>query len=299
MRSISNLFRKSPEVLRPLMAKGIVYPNKPVPAHIMKPEYALNGIVPSAGDDIVTHGAEAIERMRKAGRVARKALEFALALAKPGVSTDYIDSLTFDEIIRHNAYPSPINYSNFPKSICTSVNEVVCHGIPDSRVLQEGDILSIDVSVYMNGYHGDNCGTVIVGKGDEVARSLVETNIDVLDMAIAKCVAGACLSEVGNTIENEANRRGFAVVSQFCGHGVGHLMHMPPFVVHHRNNHEVELKPGMVFTIEPILIEGKDRLVVWDDKWTAATKDNSRGSQFEHQILITESGPPEILTCLE
>jgi len=299
MRAVSNFFKSSPKVLRPLVTKGVVSPNKLVPSHIVKPEYAISGVVPTSPDHIIAHGADAVDQMRKAGRVARNVLEFTLAQAKPGVSTDYIDSLAFDEIIRQNAYPSPINYGHFPKSICTSVNEVVCHGVPDSRLLQEGDILSIDVSVYMNGYHGDNCGTVIVGKGNEMARDLVQTNIDVLDMAIAKCVAGACLSEVGNTIEDEANKRGFSVVSHFCGHGVGKLMHMQPFVLHHRNNYEVELQPGMVFTIEPILVEGKDKLVLWDDKWTAATADNSRGSQFEHQIVITESGPPEILTCLD
>ena len=289
---------------RALVEKGIVSRNKPIPSHIMLPEYALTGIVPSSPSKIMIYGDTEIPKLRKAGKLARKMLEYACSLAKPGVTTDYIDSMVFDETIKHNAYPSPINYANFPKCICTSVNEVVCHGIPDSRVLLPGDILSIDVSIYLDGYHGDNCGTVIVGdeskltsEADIIARKLVQANKDVLDLAIKGCFPGQCLSNIGNTIDTEAKKRGFQVVSHFCGHGVGRLMHMQPFVLHHQNQDKLPLVPGMVFTIEPILVEGDEDLVLWDDNWTAATADNSRGSQFEHEILITKDGP-EILTSL-
>lgn len=328
MNTFKNLFTKTYTTSRPLVTKGLVSKNKPVPSHIRMPEYALNGQVGKSPDKFITFSGDQIPKIRKAGRLARKMVEFAVASARPGVSTDYIDALTFDEIVRHNAYPSPVNYAGFPKAICTSVNEVVCHGIPDDRVLQHGDVLSIDVSVYTeDGYHGDNCRTVIVGdqaqpaskdvgaapgssedKGVaaerfaelQTARRLVLANMEALDEAIRGCEAGRYLNEIGATIEDVATAHGFTVVSHFCGHGVGPLMHMPPLVMHHRNDVRLQLQPGMVFTIEPILIEGpRDELMLWEeDGWTAATQDNSRGSQFEHQILILPSGPPEVLTSL-
>ena len=298
----SSFLRKKPS--RALVEKGLVSPNKPVPKHIKLPEYALNGIVPPSPSKVILYSEADIPKLRKAGKLARKMLEYACSLAKPGVTTDYIDSMVFEETIKHNAYPSPINYMKFPKSICTSVNEVVCHGIPDDRILLPGDILSIDVSIYVDGFHGDNCGTVIVGDADKltsesdiIARKLVQANKDVLDLAIQGCYPGQCLSNIGNTIDTEAKKRGFQIVSHFCGHGVGRLMHMQPYVLHHQNTEKFTLVPGMVFTIEPILVEGEEDLVLWDDNWTAATADNSRGSQFEHEILITKDGN-EILTSL-
>jgi methionyl aminopeptidase len=161
-----------------------------MPSHIGGPEYAFSGRPGDSSNSIYIHSAEEVPKLRKSARLARKVLEFALSHAKPGVSTDAIDKLAHEEILKHGAYPSPMNYYGFPKSICTSVNEVVCHGIPDNRVLQEGDIISIDVSVYLDGYHGDNCGTVVVGKGDPKLQHLIQSTKDAVQKAIEVCKPG-------------------------------------------------------------------------------------------------------------
>lgn len=170
--------------------KGFVSPRLSIPKHIVGPEYAINGRPGDSGNTIYIHSSEEIPKLRRSARLARKVLEFALSHAKPGVSTDAIDRLAHDEMIRNGAYPSPMNYAGFPKSICTSVNEVVCHGIPDSRVLKEGDIISIDVSLYLDGYHGDNCGTVVVGDGDPKLHHLIQCTKDAVDKAIEVCKPG-------------------------------------------------------------------------------------------------------------
>ena len=185
-----------------MVRKGVVSPKLSVPRQILYPEYALDSIPAESPDEIYCYNEYEIPEVRKAARLARKILEFALALAKPGVSTDYIDRLAHEEILKHNAYPSPLNYYQFPKSICTSVNEVVCHGIPDSRILQDGDIISIDVSVYLNGYHGDNCGTVVVGdKPDPKLLHLIQCTKDCVQKAIDICKPGIPTSEIGRVIE--------------------------------------------------------------------------------------------------
>ena len=198
------------------------------------------------------------------------------------------------------AYPSPINYRGFPKAICTSVNEVVCHGIPDSRVIEAGDVVSIDVSLYLDGMHGDNCGTVISGDpdmslSDSNVISLVQATQLALDESIAICKPGECISTIGNVIESVAANNDVRIIHEFCGHGTGEKLHMPPFVRHFRNRDRVEMVPGMIFTIEPILVQGSRRMHVWQDGWTAATLDGGLGAQFEHEVLITEDGC-EVLT---
>jgi len=189
-----NITRKS-HILSPLrtsdeVIKGVVSPKLQVPVGIPYPEYAYNGRPKDSGESVMLYSKEEIPKLRKAARLARKILEFSLAAAKPGMTTNDLDVLAHNEMLKHGAYPSPLNYFGFPKSICTSVNEVVCHGIPDSRVLQDGDILSIDVSLFIDGYHGDNCGTVVVGKADPQLLHLIESTKEAVQRAIAVCKPG-------------------------------------------------------------------------------------------------------------
>jgi methionyl aminopeptidase len=277
-----------------------------IPADIERPEYAEDGEPAEATSQRPRiYDEEEIVRARFAGRLARKMLDFAnsLAVQPDKYTTNQIDALTREEIARHGAYPSPLNYRGFPKSICTSVNEVVCHGIPDDRMVRRGDLVSIDISLYLNGMHGDNCGSVICGgqggsAKDVAAGKLIAATQEALDKAVALCRPGACVSELGAVIDEVAKERGFAVVHEFCGHGTGELLHMPPFVRHFRNGFKVPMQPGMLFTIEPIFVERSRRMTVWRDGWSAATMDGGRGAQFEHEVLITEDGC-EVLTVPE
>jgi methionyl aminopeptidase len=287
---------------------GTVSPMRAVPDHIQGPEYAKNGEPGEARSySPRIYNAEEIEKARRAGRLARKMLDFANHLASDpskGYSTEDVDRMTHEEIVKHGAYPSPINYRGFPKAVCSSVNEVVCHGIPDSRVIEAGDVVSIDVSLYIDGFHGDNCGTIICGgareghEEDDRAVALINATQEALDKSIEICGPGVRLSKIGEVIESVAANRDFRIIHEFCGHGTGELLHMPPFVRHFRNNDHQLMQPGMVFTIEPILVEGSRRMHVWKDGWSAATLDGGRGAQFEHEVLITEDGY-EILTILE
>lgn len=271
----------------------------PVKDNVVLPDHAKSGVPGGSPDFIKIYTEDAIPKVRKAARLARKMLEFANSLAKPGVTTDDIDRLTHHEIIRNGAYPTPLNYHGFPKSICSSVNEVVCHGIPDDRPLRDGDVLSIDVSLYTeDGYHGDNCGSIIVGKGDESLRHLVESTKTAVDKAIAVCRPGACFSHIGGAIEEYAMSQGYSVIHEFCGHGTGTNIHMQPLVLHYRNNVRIPMHSGMVFTIEPILAQGSRKLKHWQDGWTASTFDGGRAAQIEHEVLVTDEGC-EVLTILE
>ena len=261
-------------------------PHRTVPSHIVRPPYADNGIVPLSQypGQIVLHDDVSADRMRRAARLARTTLDLACSLAKPGVTTDEIDEVVHQAIINAGAYPSPLNYAGFPKSLCSSINEVICHGIPDTRPLQFGDIVSFDVSCYVpvhddeeiKGVHGDNCATVIVGdeqeenvigadwrgvpylshfdsERDEMyfqeARRLVRTTRESLYAGIEACRPGGCLSDVGAAIEDVADREGYSSVRKYRGHGISHEFHCSPFVKHFRNDERVELRPGMIFTV--------------------------------------------------
>lgn len=280
---------------------GYVSPMRSVPSTVIHPNYSKTGIPDPSPEEIFLYSADHIVKLRKAARLARKMLDFALSKAKAGISTEEIDILAHAEIVKHGAYPSPINFYGFPKAICTSVNEVVCHGIPDDRKLEKGDILSIDVSLYLDGCHGDNCGTVIVDgpiEGDENAVKLLETTHEALNNAIAICKPGACISEIGKIIEATANDKGFEVIHEFCGHGTGPILHMQPLIYHFKNNERLTMDEGMLFTIEPILVEGSRKITIWNDKWSAVTVDKGRGAQVEHEVLITSTGA-EVLTIPE
>lgn len=247
------------------------------------------------GNTVTINPPETIERIRQACQLAARMRQYAGSLVKPGITTDEIDRAVHEKIIQAGAYPSPLGYYGFPKSICTSVNEVVVHGIPDSRKLQEGDIVKIDVSVFYNGVHGDCCGSFIVGRVDEQIKRLIRATHEAVHRAIRVCRPGARLSIIGNEISDHAEANGFSVVRTFFGHGLGTDLHMYPFVMHHRNRSPVIMQPGMIFTIEPMLVTGSPDLELWDDGWTAVTKDGGRAAQYEESILITEDGA-EILT---
>lgn len=283
---------------RPKVAKFVVTEPNKVPATIRKPDYATSGSPTMHPPYIWKCEGDAVVKMRRAARVARRALDYAASLVQPGITTDEIDKLVHAQIIEWGAYPSPLNYSGFPKSICTSVNEVVCHGIPDMRPLQEGDIISIDVSVFFDGVHGDNCTTVGVGKVDEFGQNLMRVTQECLDTAIKSIGPGVPLNTIGQVIYDHAEKNGYGSVEAFCGHGLGEHLHMRPLVKHFPNGDDMRLFPGMVFTIEPALVEKSTKLGLWDDDWTAVTLDGGRAAQFEHEVLITDDGV-EILTVNE
>ncbi|XP_057611462.1 methionine aminopeptidase 1D, mitochondrial isoform X2 [Chionomys nivalis] len=216
---------------------------------------------------------------------------------KVDMTTEEIDALVHREIISHDAYPSPLGYGRFPKSVCTSVNNVLCHGIPDSRPLQDGDIINIDVTVYYSGYHGDTSETFLVGNVDERGKKLVEVARRCRDEAIAACRTGAPFSVIGNTISRITHQHGLQVCPHFVGHGIGSYFHGHPEIWHHANDNDLPMEEGMAFTIEPIITEGSPEFKVLEDEWTVVSLDNQRSAQFEHTVLITARGV-EILTKL-
>lgn len=275
---------------------GIVSGQLAVPEHIGRPEYALSGIPSQHRLSCRKVAPDQIERCRRAGAVAREVLLHVLRAVEPGITTDALDRLAHEKIIELGAYPSPLNYMGFPKSICTSVNEVVVHGIPDSRELASGDIINCDVTVYIDGMHGDCSETVFVGAVDEEAKKLVQVTWECLLRGIDLVKPGQKLSAIGLAIETHARLNGFSVVREFTGHGIGEYFHMAPYVAHFfEESNETMLQEGMTFTIEPMINVGGHECVIWADNWTAVTKDLTRSAQFEHTVLVTSSGV-EILT---
>ncbi|GFT34115.1 methionine aminopeptidase 1D, mitochondrial [Nephila pilipes] len=216
-------------------------------------------------------------------------------ILKIGVTTDELDAVAHSACISFGAYPSPLNYSGFPKSICTSVNNIACHGIPDSRKLKNGDIISVDVSVFYKGFHGDCAATYLVGNVDDKAKRLVEVAALCLQKAIDICRHEQPFCAIGKIISNVAQSHGFSVIPAFCGHGIGSIFHGPPSILHFDNNEKGQMLKGMIFTIEPVICEGNPDILILEDGWTATTEDYSRSAQFEHTILITQNGA-EILT---
>ncbi|CAK4033523.1 Methionine aminopeptidase 1 [Lecanosticta acicola] len=285
-----------------------VYPlsaRRTVPDRIKHPDYASNGI-PRSEQMIVGRNKVKVltkqeqDGMRKVCRMAREVLDIAARAAKPGVTTDEIDKIVHDACVERDSYPSPLNYCHFPKSVCTSPNEVICHGIPDHRPLQDGDILNIDVTLYHGGFHGDLNETYYIGesaaKNPDNVR-VVEASRDSLDEAINLVKPGALFRDYGNTIEKVAKSRNCQVVKTYCGHGINQLFHCAPNVPHYAKNKAIgEAKPGMCFTIEPMITLGTYKDQTWPDDWTSVTRDGTRTAQFEHTLLVTETGV-EILTA--
>jgi len=224
-------------------------------------------------------------------------LDVAAKMVQVGVTCQDIDNAVFEACVERECYPSPLNYRGFPKSCCTSVNEVICHGIPDTRPLEDGDILNIDITVYKNGFHGDLNETFLVGTVDESGRKLVEASYESLRRAIEQVKPGAKYRDIGGVIQKYINSCGFSVVRSYCGHGINQLFHTAPSVPHYAKNKAIGImKPGHCFTIEPMINEGVWRDNLWQDDWTAVTADGKRSSQFEHTLLVTETGV-DILTA--
>jgi methionyl aminopeptidase len=242
---------------------------------------------------------EEIERMRESCRLAANTLLMIERHIKPGVTTNDLNNICHDFILQNKATPSPLNYKGFPKSICTSVNEEVCHGIPSDRKLRNGDIVNLDITAYLNGFHGDTNATFFVGSPRAAARKLVEATKEALNRGIKEVRPGARLGNIGYAIQSYVEPLGFSVVREFCGHGIGRNFHEEPQVLHFgKYGDGIEIKKGMVFTIEPMINAGDPDLRVLSDRWTAVTSDGSFSSQFEHTLAVTENGC-EVLTRIE
>mmetsp|Transcript_13039 Transcript_13039/g.23950 ORF Transcript_13039/g.23950 Transcript_13039/m.23950 type:complete len:445 (+) Transcript_13039:56-1390(+) len=352
-----NMTKQNPMKPHPKLPPKLIPPSPQYPPSFFPP-YAHSGRIGPpqlSPDEVLIHDEPSIKRMTHAARVARKLLDYVChpSIAKVGQTTEEIDKLLHKAALEQGAYPSPLNYFQFPKSVCSSINEVVCHGIPDSRPLELGDVVSFDVSCFVGGVHGDNCATVVVGDVDDgfdeefswdgdsrassvgavenhetktpnqsspqkdwpstivphklsfaspeeeerfvTARRLVQAALESRDEGVAACRPGGCLSDVGGAIHAVADAYGYDTVRPYRGHGISSDFHCAPFVKHFRNNDAMELLPGMIFTIEPMITEGSAECSEWSDDWTVVTQDGGRAAQFEHTVLITESGV-EILT---
>lgn len=280
----------------PPVVPGTISPRRAVPSSIPRPEYVDKpGPAEFTGPEV--KDADTIERMRESGRLAADALAEVAKHIEPGVTTDELDRIGHEFLCDHGAYPSTLSYRGFPKSLCTSVNEVVCHGIPDSTVLRDGDIINIDITGYLNGVHGDTDATYPVGEVDEESALLIERTEEALRRGIKAVKPGRAINVIGRVIESYARRFGYGVVREFTGHGIGTWFHSGLVIPHYDDpGATTVMEPGMTFTIEPMLNLGTHEWDMWDDGWTAVTKDGRRSAQFEHTILVTEAGS-EILTA--
>lgn len=287
----------SEERVRP----GRVGPPRPVPADIERPEYVGppgESREPQLLDEGLVRPPEVISALRRVGRLAAEVLAEAGAAVAPGVTTDELDAVTHTACLARHAYPSPLGYRGFPRSVCTSVNEVICHGIPDDRPLRNGDIVNLDVTLYKEGVHGDTNATFLVGTVDPESRRLVRVTAECLERAIEAVRPGRPLSDIGRAIQSHAESEGFGVVRAFVGHGVARTFHGPPSVLHYYDPRaSTVMEEGMTFTIEPMITAGDWHHVMWPDGWTAVTADGRRTAQFEHTVLVTADGA-EVLTAL-
>jgi len=231
------------------------------------------------------------KKLKKAGEITAKTLDFLEDKIKPGITTDYIDKITTKFLHSHNATSAPLFYKGFPKSICTSVNHVVCHGIPSEKILNDGDIVNIDITSYVDGFHGDASRMYLVGTPSVKANKLIEVTRECLARAIKILKPGLSLGDIGHEIQSFVEKEGFSVVKDFCGHGIGKLFHEEPSILHYgKKDQGMKIKEGMVFTIEPMINAGKFETKVLNDGWTAVTKDKSLSAQFEHTVGITNNG---------
>lgn len=284
------------------LVPGTVSPVRGVPAHVRRPEYVgRDRELEFTGSEV--KDAETVERIRAAGRIAAAGLAEVAKHVAPGVTTDELDAIAHEFVCDHGAYPSTLRYRphpgavEFPKSLCTSVNEVICHGIPDSTVLAEGDLVKLDLTAYLDGVHGDTCISVPVGDVDPDTAALVERTHEAMMRGIKAVAPGRQINVVGRVIEKYAQRFGYGVVRDFTGHGVGESFHSGLVVPHYDAApfYDTVIETGMVFTIEPMLNLGGIEWELWEDGWTVVTADRSRSAQFEHTIVVTETGA-EILT---
>jgi methionyl aminopeptidase len=276
------------------LTPGGLSPKREVPDYIPRPEYVGRQEPKRSNKTVQT--PEVIERMRRAGRLAAQAVVLAGEHCKPGVTTDDIDAVVHEFLCDHGAYPSTLGYKGFPKSCCTSLNEVICHGIPDSTVLENGDIINVDVTAYLDGVHGDTNQTFAVGEVSEEARLLIDRTREAALRGVKAVAPGRPLNVIGRVIEAYAKRFGYGIVRDFGGHGIGESFHSGLFVPHFDNPRlETLMEPGMTFTIEPMITLGTYHHDMWDDGWTVLTKDRRWTAQFEHMVAVTDTGY-ELLT---
>ncbi len=276
---------------------GRVSARRPVPADVVRPHYvdAMPG-TPADYDDPMVKDADTISRMRVAGRIAADALAEVGKHVAPGVTTDELDAIGHEFLIAHGAYPSTLGYKGFPKSLCTSVNEVICHGIPDSRPLGDGDVVKVDITAFRDGVHGDTCATFYAGDAAPAVRDLGERTREAMLRGIKAIRPGRPVSVIGRVIESYARRFGYGVVRDYTGHGVGPSFHTKPTILHYDDSRaDTIMTPGMTFTVEPMLTLGGYDWYSWDDDWTILTSDGSWVAQWEHTVAVTDDGA-EILT---
>jgi methionyl aminopeptidase len=274
---------------------GRVSPMLTVPSHIPPTRWAATGVVARRSEPLVK-SPEIIERMRRTCAIAAEVLRLTGEFVRPGITTDEIDRYCHQLYIERDSFPSTLNYHEYPKSLCTSVNEVICHGIPDDRVLEEGDIVNLDVTAFKEGVHGDCNATFFVGEVSEESRKLVEVTKECMWKGIEAVKPGLPINVVGKAIEQHAQKHKYGVVRVFVGHGIGEEFHNDIQVPHYYDPRAtMKMEPGMTFTIEPMITLGTWRHVQWDDGWTAVTADGRRTAQFEHTVLVTDTGV-EVLT---
>ena len=278
------------------LVKGQLSPTRLVPQSIVRPEYVgKSAPAKFTGSDVKT--AEQVAKIRAAGKIAAQAIQLVGEHCKPGVTTDELDRIGHEFVISQGAYPSTLGYRGYPKSLCSSLNEVICHGIPDDTVLQDGDIINIDITAFKDGFHGDTNVTFLVGDVDPEVKLLVERTHEAMMRGINAALPGRSINIIGRAIETYAKRFNYGVVRDFTGHGVGEAFHSGLVIPHYDSapHYNEEIQVGMVFTIEPMLTLGTHEWDMWSDDWTVVTKDRSITAQFEHTIVITDDGP-EILT---
>jgi methionyl aminopeptidase len=281
--------------VRAALAPGTVSAIRPVPASIARPEY-VGKPAPTPYDGPERKDPETIAAMRIAGRLAADALVEVGRSIAPGVTTDELDRIGHEFLCDHGAYPSTLGYRGFPKSLCTSLNEVICHGIPDSTLLEDGDICNIDITAFIGGVHGDTNATFLVGDVDEEVRLLVERTREATRRAIKAVAPGRPISVIGRVIESYARRFDYGVVRDFTGHGIGTSFHTGLVIPHYDDpRNDTLIESGMTFTIEPMITLGTHDYDIWDDAWTVVTKDRRWTAQFEHTLAVTDTGC-EILT---
>jgi methionyl aminopeptidase len=273
------------------LTPGVISKPLSVPSAIARPEYVGK---PSPAEFTGSHikSADQVEKIRAAGKIAAEAIALVGANAKAGVTTDELDKLAHEYMVSQGAYPSTLGYRGFPKSCCTSINEVICHGIPDDTVLQDGDIMNVDITAFKDGFHGDSNATFLIGDVSKDVADLVERTKEALDRAIAVVMPGRPINVIGRTIESYAKRFNYGVVRDFTGHGIGEAFHSGLVIPHFdaAPNYSNTMEVGMVFTIEPMLTLGTHEWDIWTDNWTVITKDKSITAQFEHTLVVTESG---------
>ncbi|RDV44585.1 type I methionyl aminopeptidase [Leifsonia sp. ku-ls] len=278
------------------LVPGRVSPMRPVPSRIPRPEYVGRpGPAPYTRGDVYT--PDEVELIRESGRIAAQAIALVGEAVRPGVTTEELDVIGHEFLLANDAYPSTLGYRGYPKSICSSVNEVICHGIPDDTVIEEGDIVNIDITAFKNGFHGDSNQTFIAGTASDEVTQLVDRTREALARGIKAVAPGRQVNVIGRAIESYAKRFGYGVVRDFTGHGVGAAFHTGLIIPHYdaAPAYDDVMEPGMVFTIEPMLTLGTHEWEMWADDWTVVTRDRSLTAQFEHTLVVTDRGA-EILT---